>query len=80
MNTSSSPSAPKRGHGYPKRVKRMMVLLSGLDGKLSRAELRRQGHYWLEAQTVEEGRRLRSPSERLHDKLANATPTDSVKV
>lgn len=83
MNSSSSSSIPpikRHGHGYNRRIKRMVGLLASGAGNLSRAEIAAQSHYWLTTMTPEEGRRLRSPAERLSDSRANAIPTDSVKV
>ncbi len=74
---SPVPSVKKGSRIYLKRVKRMVNVLSG-GQPMSRAERANMAHFWLEAQTFEEGRtRQRSPSERVAD--AEKTLKDSVK-
>lgn len=80
ISSSTPPTVKRHGHGYTRRVKRLIALLSSGAGNLSRAEVARQTHYWLDASFETEGRRQRSPSERLNDQRVNATPKDSVKV
>lgn len=87
---SKSPSTPhvkigltpqewtKRGgsRAYTKRVKRMIGILSGGQPQ-TRGERARQSHYWLNPMFEEGNRRMRSPSERLVDKLADVQPKTS---
>lgn len=75
VKISVSPEHQKRlgSSIYRRKVKKMVQFLT-LGEPMGRRERANQGHYWLDAQTVED-RRQRSPSER----LADSKPTDSVK-
>lgn len=71
--TVSGDEWAKRGGSrlYRKRAKRMVLLLRSCEPQSKRATTE-QTHYWLDSMTMQEGRRLRSPSERLADTAREA--------